>query len=326
MVRKLSLGGTASLGYAATSGAVEGQRGTGCVGQPSHIPLTFHWALGQLPSQLCHYKKPDKDEWGRPGTLMPGYKGKAWRHGASEGERERDKAASCSTLLSCSWASNVNMLLPNEDIYLPHQGLQLPHSRLFSPLKAVISSQTWFSLQTQREKQVLIWTFATNKCLPIGLHATWKFWEILSPLRRERWGGESGWQVGGCREVRAGALQPWLLCLCHQAETWRSGSLKKVMTLMGSGRREIALLKPGRGKHHSSCTGVKNSAGKISHLRRENNIRRKKKSLWLGSVIRPHEKFFLGSNLCPLRPRVPPQAEAAWMCVSMLRSLLSEVQ
>lgn len=83
--------------------------------------------------------------------------------------------------------------------------------------------------------------------------------------------------MGGGREAGAGAVQPRLHYLCHQAETWTNGSLKKVMALMGSGRGQISTPKPGRGKHHSSCTGVKDFAGKISHLRSENNIGREKK-------------------------------------------------
>ena len=47
-----------------------------------------------------------------------------------------------STPLSSSWASNVKMLQPDEDIFLLHEGLDLAHFRLFSPPKAVISSQT----------------------------------------------------------------------------------------------------------------------------------------------------------------------------------------
>lgn len=68
---------------------------------------------------------------------------------------------------------------------------------------------------------------------------------------------------------------------------------------MGSGRRQISTPKLGRGNYHSFCTGVKDLVGKISHLRRENNIRRKKIPLARQCDLTPWE-IFLGSNLCPL--------------------------
>lgn len=83
--------------------------------------------------------------------------------------------------------------------------------------------------------------------------------------------------MGGSREAGAGAVQPWLHCPYHQAETWRCRSLKKSDGLDGKWQEaDIYTQTPKRRKHHSSCKGVKDLAGKISHLKRENNIRVKK--------------------------------------------------
>ena len=115
--------------------------------------------------------------------------------------------------------------------------------------------------------------------------------------------------MGGPREVGAGAVQPRLYSPYHQAETWRCGSFKREK-MMGKGRRTTPIAKPRRDKHHSSWKGVKDLAGKISHLKRENSIRGQK-SPGPGSVIRPHEKFLLGSNLCPLCPGLLIWSETA---------------
>lgn len=82
--------------------------------------------------------------------------------------------------------------------------------------------------------------------------------------------------MGGPREVGAGVVQPWMHSPYHQAETWRCGSFKRKKKMMGKGRRKTPITKPQRDKHHSSWKGVKDLAGKISHLKRENNIRGKK--------------------------------------------------
>lgn len=224
------------------------------------------------------------------------------------------------------------MLQLNEDIFLLHQGgifLYLPHSRLFSPPKAVISSQTWFSLLTQRQKQVLIWTFATNKCLPIGPHVIWKFWEMLSPLKRA-WDRDGGGGVG----MAGGKLQGGL--------SWSSAALAALPLSPGWDLDKWQLK-----KKWWSWWEVAGDRYLYPNLE-EVNITPSAPELkiWLGKSVTwgektiPGEKkiplarqcdltpweIFLGSNLCPLQRGVPPQAESAWMCVSMLMSLLSEVQ
>lgn len=121
---------------------------------------------------------------------------------------------------------------------------------------------------------------------------------------RERGGW---WEVPGRWEL----VQSSPGCIAHIIRL-RLGDVAalKEKNMMGKGRRMTPIAKSRRDKHHSSWKGVKDLAGKISHLKRENSIRGKK-SPGPGSVIRPHEKFLLGSNLCPLCPGLLIWSEAA---------------
>lgn len=160
----------------------------------------------------------------------------------------------------------------------------------FHPPNAVISSQTWFSLQTQRQEQVLIWTFATNKCLPTGPHISWKFGEMLDHLRRT-WGKEQGWEDAGSGEL----VQSSPGCTVHvtRMKLWEVRALKKdglnrkwqktnIYTQIQ--KRQTSLL-----LHGSSRLGWENQS-----LEERKQCQEKKKSFWPGNVIRAHEKFFLG--------------------------------